>query len=232
MVDQSLLPLAEKLLLAVKKQVKTRPIREALANTDLTQLKRALSNDLHKKAFWINLYNAYYQILRGEEDLPYPEIYRKPAFTIAGKRFSLDDLEHGILRRYRYKHDPKEWNVNFKPGLLRSLMVDTLDYRIHFALNCGAASCPPIAFYQVERLDQQLDLATQSFLESESEFNVADKTIHTTALFDWFADDFGGEKGIQQIFLHQLEQDVSDWRMVYKDYSWEENLGNFISEPV
>jgi thiol-disulfide isomerase/thioredoxin len=32
-----------------------------------------------------------------------------------------------------------------------------VDYRIHFALNCGAKSCPPIVYYSPEKLDQQLE---------------------------------------------------------------------------
>ena len=50
-----------------------------------------------------------------------------------------------------------------------------------FALNCGAKSCPPIAFYNAADIDAQLDLATQAFLEGESEFDDEQKIIHTIA---------------------------------------------------
>ena len=40
------------------------------------------------------------------------------------------------------------------------MAVDVIDFRIHFALNCGAKSCPPIAFYSYDKINDQLDLAT------------------------------------------------------------------------
>lgn len=33
------------------------------------------------------------------------------------------------------------------------------DPRVHFALSCGARSCPPIRAYQPRRIDEELDLA-------------------------------------------------------------------------
>ena len=40
-----------------------------------------------------------------------------------------------------------------------------MDYRIHFALNCGAKSCPAISFYSAKTLDQQLTTAENNFIE-------------------------------------------------------------------
>jgi hypothetical protein len=59
---------------------------------------------LKKKTFWINIYNAFYQILREKEKVDKQIIYKKKLFKIADTMFSLDDVEHGILRRYRYKY--------------------------------------------------------------------------------------------------------------------------------
>merc|ERR1719184_519606 len=42
-----------------------------------------------------------------------------------------------------------------------------LDPRLHFALNCGARSCPPIRIYTEERINSQLEMATESFLSQE-----------------------------------------------------------------
>ena len=44
-----------------------------------------------------------------------------------------------------------------------SLVVE-LDPRIHFTLNCGATSCPPIRVYSAPNLDSQLNRAAASFL--------------------------------------------------------------------
>ena len=62
--------------------------------------------------------------------------------------FSLDDIEHGILRRNARNH------IEVGDSKLTH-MVDKVDYRIHFALNCGAQSCPAIAFYTIASLEKR-----------------------------------------------------------------------------
>lgn len=220
--------LSEQLLLAVKKQENTSALQEEMAGIPLPILKTELADDDRKKAFWVNVYNAYYQILRIDKQMDKPDIYRKRAFIIAGEPFSLDDVEHGILRKFRYKYSLGYLANPFTSRLIKDLAVDDLDYRIHFALNCGARSCPPIAFYKVKNIDSQLDLATQAFLEGETDFDKENKVVYTTALFQWFAGDFGGKKGVRQIYQQQLGKDISGYSIKYKEYSWEDDLGNFV----
>ena len=107
-------------------------------------------------------------------------------------------------------------------------MVHQLDYRIHFSLNCGAKSCPPIAFYRAKEIDDQLNLATRSFLESETEFNDEEKKAWVTRIFLWFYADFGGNKGIRAILTEQLGRDVNLYKIKYKSYSWDDDLENFV----
>ena len=62
-----------------------------------------LSNDKLRKAFWINIYNAYtkYLIVSRKINrtlLHKPWIFFLPKINIGGHKFSLDDIEHGILR--------------------------------------------------------------------------------------------------------------------------------------
>ena len=108
------------------------------------------------------------------------------------------------------------------------MAVDKIDYRIHFALNCGAVSCPPIAFYKAENLDSQLNLATQSFLESETVWDHDKKVAKVTALFKWFYADFGHTKGIKEIYKNQLDVDMTGYSIKYREYSWEDDLENFV----
>jgi len=220
--------LSEQLLLNVKMEEDTFLIREELKGITPHVLKQSLINDDKKKAFWINIYNAYYQILR-KENVVKPEIYKKKLFTIAGNLFSLDDVEHGILRRYRYKYSFGFFANLMAPKFIKEHAVDKLDYRIHFALNCGAKSCPPIAFYKSSNINGQLDMATQSFLEGETQFDDDKKEITTTTLFKWFYADFGKTKGIKRIYKEQLNKDISDYKINYSEYSWEDELGNFVS---
>lgn len=214
------------ILLAVKMGEDHAVLRKQLSSYDIQVLKETLNNDNKKKTFWINVYNAYYQILR-KQGHDKPDIYKKKLFNIAGQDFSLDDVEHGILRRYRYKYSLGLFANIFTPRLIKELAVDKLDYRIHFALNCGAKSCPPIAFYKLTNLDQQLDLACQSFLEGETRYDEEQKQVYVTALFQWFAADFGGKPGIKRIYKEQLDRDLSGYAIKYDDYSWEEDLDNY-----
>jgi uncharacterized protein (UPF0179 family) len=52
-----------------------------------------------------------------------------------------------------------------------------LDCRIHFALNCGVKDCPAIAFYNSEKINEQLEFAKISFLQAETTLN-SEKNNH------------------------------------------------------
>lgn len=220
--------LSKLLLLSVKEQKPTDEIQSEISKIPLKKLKEKLNNDTEKKTFWINLYNAYFLILRTELNLSKPKIYTEKVITIANHNFSLDDIEHGILRRYRYKYSLGYFPNFFTRKLIKELAVSKIDYRIHFALNCGAKSCPPIAFYNSEKIALQLDDVTQSFLEFETDFDHSKKVMYTTMLFKWFLGDFGGIKGIKKIYQQQLKKDISNYKIKFKPYSWEENLNNFM----
>ncbi len=229
LMNLSIIDISKQLLLAVKNNNETTRFTLELSFTPLEVLEQSLQDDSKKKAFWINIYNAYFLILRKELRLNKPQIYRAKIIKIAGCYFSLDDIEHGTLRKYRYKYSLGFIANLFAPKLIKQLAVTTIDYRIHFALNCGAKSCPPIAFYNTDTIDEQLDLATQSFLENETDFFENKKEVHVTMLFKWFLKDFGGFSGIREIYKTQLGKNISNHVIKFKPYSWEENLDNFVS---
>jgi len=115
------------------------------------------------------------------------------------------------------------------PGKIeKQLRVDRLDYRLHFALNCGAKSCPPIAFYKPENINQQLDLATKAYLRGEAEYNEATNTVKLPTLMSWFRRDFGGKKKMIQL-LRQLSIVPADKnpKIKFKDYDWTLYLQNY-----
>ncbi len=223
--------LSETLLLNVKMEHDNNSaIKKQLEQLSLSDLKNRLSTDNFKKAFWINIYNAYFQILRKQQNVQKPDIYRKKLVLIAGRLFSLDDIEHGILRKYRYKYSLGLLAKWFTPKIIKQLAVDTLDYRIHFALNCGAKSCPPIAFYKLATLDHQLDMSSQSFLEGETKIDHENKLVYTSQLFKWFAFDFGGIQGIKQVITKYLDVDLSQYSLRFTEYAWDEALDNFVED--
>lgn len=220
--------LSEKLLLAIKTNHSPDNFLFQLENYSLNQLKKDLNNDAAKKAFWINIYNAFFQIFRKVNQLNKPEIYREKLIKIAAENFSLDDIEHGILRKYRYKYSLGFLPNIFTRRLIKKLAVDKIDYRIHFALNCGAKSCPPIAFYSLEKIESQLQMATLSFLAGDTDLVEEKKEIHITQLFKWFLADFGGKDGIRKILNEHLNIESKGYSLIFKPYSWEENLENYV----
>lgn len=214
---------SEQLLLALKSEQNFEAFVSSLEKVSLDELK----SDSAKKAFWINIYNSFFLILRKIKKIEKSEIYTTQQIPIAGQLFSLDDVEHGILRRYRYKYSLGFLPNIFTPKRIKNLTVSKIDYRIHFALNCGAESCPPIAFYSLAKIDAQLEMATLSFLETETDIYQDKREIHISRLFQWFLADFGGTRGVRNILKEKLDMNTKDYKLVYKEYSWKEDLGNF-----
>jgi len=215
------------LLLHVKMKANTNLEEMALKNRSIIQLQNELKTDDAKKSFWINVYNAYFQLLIGKYKGQRKGLFSKKEIFIAQTRFSLDDIEHGILRKYTWK-----WSLGYIPDpfvslLTRNLAVEKTDYRIHFALNCGVKSCPPIAFYIFNNIDKQLNDAMFSFLISETTINNQTKIIKTSKLLHWYKGDFGGSKGIKTIISKVFESDLTKYKLVYNKYNWESQLENY-----
>ncbi len=222
--------LAEHLLSAVKSESATHDLEHELDSLKMEELMAGLSNDAAKKAFWINLYNAYFQILSIREKKKNPEIFKGRLIPVAGHSFSLDDIEHGILRRYRWKYG-MGYLPQFLPSkIIKQLAVSKTDFRIHFALNCGAKSCPPIAFYDHTQLDAQLEVATKSFLHSETEMDTVNKIVFVSKILQWFKGDFGGSRGILSMLSKVLEFDFTGYEIRFKEYDWTAQLRNYSSE--
>lgn len=220
--------ISEQLLLALKLDQPFGDLVAQLASIDQGDFDLKVVSDDAKKTFWINVYNAYFLILRKHHKVAKPLIYNVKEILIAGKNMSLDDIEHGILRRYRLKVSLGYLPNVFAPSWIKKWAVKELDYRIHFALNCGAVSCPPIAFYRVENIAQQLSLATTSFLENETKINHETKTIYSTKLFQWYQGDFGGTTGIKKLLSNLFEQNLQAYKLLYIDYDFTDDLDNFL----
>lgn len=225
-MENVLIKLSGELLIATKTGSDTIELIAALKKYTVNTLIEELDTDIKRMTFWINIYNAYFLILK-YKGITKPDIYKQKYFQLVDGILSLDDIEHGILRRYRVKLSLGYLPNIFVSRIIKQLAVEKLDWRIHFALNCGAKSCPPIAFYKLESLHEQLDLATLSYLESDTEIDDVEKTIRVTQLFKWYQGDFGGKKGVRAILSDYLGVNVNDYSLGYTDYSWEENLTNF-----
>jgi len=186
-------------------------------------------------AFWINCYNAGTQLLlethpgRYESPLRMVRFFLASAITVGGTALALDRIENGLLRGGRSKYGlgylPKFLVTSFE----HRYRLDGCDPRIHFALNCGAESCPPIRAYEPGRIDDQLDLATRSYLDSTVEYDPDAGTVSVPRVFLWFRGDFGGRSGIHA-FLRRydaLPADVTP-TLDYRSWDWEKAAGKFV----
>lgn len=191
-------------------------------------------------AFWINLYNVLildatvtFGVSRSvtEGRLGVVSFFRRAAYNVGGQRFSANDIEHGVLRANR-----PSWAIpgpqfgRADPRL--AWRLPTLDPRIHFALNCASRSCPPIGVYDAERIDAQLDLAAASFLASDVAIDARAGVVRLSAIFKWYAGDFGGRAGVLAFLKERLpDGEGRDWlrrqdpyvKLIYRPYDWRLN---------
>ena len=225
--NRKLLSLSQDLLYAVKTEKPTADLERDLSALSAADLANGLPDDRSRNLFWVNLYNAWYQLFAVRDGLDRPKIFTYRGILFKGFSLTLDDIEHGILRRYRSKY-----SLGYLPQLLPAQVVKDLavrkpDFRIHFALNCGARSCPPIAFYEYELLEEQFDLAAKSFLNAETTVDEDKKLVHATRIMEWFSADFGGKAGQLKILSKYLGRDLSGYSIRYRDYDWTDALMNF-----
>jgi hypothetical protein len=225
---------SEQFLRAIRYEEPTASHEETLAAYDSDDLAAGLDTDGGRIAFWCNLYNGATQLLLEDK----PETYEKrrkffslPAITVAGKSLSLDDIEHRILRRSYSKLTLGYIRNPFRGAFARQHELSKRDPRIHFVLNCGAESCPPIAAYTREAIDDQLDMATAGYLETAVEYDPDAGTAHVPRLMLWFRADFGGKSGILSV-LREYDQIPRNETpsLSYKDWSWSLAPGDFADE--
>jgi hypothetical protein len=219
--------LSGKLLLGVKMKEDTVALEQQLKNNSIQQLTNELVSDDAKKCFWINIYNSFYQIIVNRSNSNATGIYKRKEIIIGQSAFSLDEIEHGILRRSRLKWSLGHLANPFASKWIKSLAVDQVDYRIHFALNCGAKSCPPIAFYSLQDIEEQLNDAMHSFILSETIIDRNNKIITSSKILFWYIGDFGGTKAIRKIISKVFEIDLASYKTKYSSYNWDSALDNF-----
>lgn len=228
MSENKLVDLSQKLLIQVKYNKSISSLLDDLKRVSIVDLKDELHSDDLKKVFWLNIYNAIFQYLRIEISIDKEHIYKEKYLEIAGLYFSLDDIEHGILRKNKSKYSLGYFSKLFQEKTLKQLAVKVLDFRIHFALNCGAKSCPPITIYTLIDLDSQLQNAMSDFINIESDFNKKNNELNVSRLFLWYLADFGGRKGVKNIHSHYIKFDQSKTKLINKPFDWGEKLSNYV----
>lgn len=143
-------------------------------------------------AYWINLYNAktlevvldHYPV-RSIRDIDLGGgLFRrgpwsKELLTVEGVGISLDDIEHNIVR---------------------PLFDDPLS---HYGLNCASYSCPNLAgrAYSGDNISTLLSQGASDYICHPRGVSVSDGRIAASKIYSWYADDFGGRRGLKPHWL-------------------------------
>ncbi len=166
-------------------------------------------------AYWINAYNAFTVKLIVDN---YPvesiknlgpsikiplvsDVWHYKFFKIGGQEFSLDEIEHSILR--------KEFD----------------EPRIHFAINCASVSCPPLLneAFETKTIDAQLDRVAKGFINSTRN-KITPDAVQISSIFSWFKGDFT-KNGSLIDFLNKYSKVKikSNAKVSHLDYNWSLN---------
>lgn len=143
-------------------------------------------NEAH--AYWINLYNAKTLEVVAEA-YPVKSIkdidlggslfgggpWKARIMTVSGRDLSLDMIEHDIVR---------------------PLFSDPMS---HYGLNCASYSCPNLATraFTGSNVDALLEENARAYVGHPRGVVVKGGRITASKIYDWYADDFGGEGNLK-----------------------------------
>jgi hypothetical protein len=193
-----------------------RAVVASLAASDPTRL----ASREERIAFWIDAYNVLaidlvvqggpVASIRDLGSLLRP-VWKREAGRIGGRAYTLDEIEHGILR---------------KAG----------EPRIHAAIVCASVSCPSLARepFRAATLDAQLAAALRRFLADPRKGARLDPergVLTLSPIFDWFADDFAPAGGALAFVRPSLPEATRAWLAQHEgrvaldwfDYDWSLN---------
>lgn len=136
-------------------------------------------------AYWINLYNAatldvvldawpVSSITKIDSPILQRGPWGRKVVTVQGRRLSLDDIEHRILR--------PTWR----------------DVRIHYAVNCASLGCPNLAAkpYRAETLQAMLDEAARAYVNHSRGFARVGGKLVASNIYSWYQKDWGSEAAV------------------------------------
>ena len=205
------LSISADLLYEVKTGGDVAALREHLATLERDRLSRALSSRRGRLAFWLNCYNAYAQLLLEAEPsllegglLDRFKFFARDRIPIGGVWLSLADIEHGMLRGSKHP-----WGLGYLPrpfpsSFEREFRLESTDPRIHFALGCGSEFGPPTTVYSPADCDEDLDVATEWYVEENVSYDPGREIATVPRLFLWYRGDFRGDGGVVG-FLREYE---------------------------
>ncbi len=220
----------------VDRMIHDLPVERHLAifrslNSD--ELAAQLDTDSKRLAFWINIYNGFTQYFLKQDPSLYIKdrgaFFKKPQIPIAGYQLSMHEIEHGVLRR-----GATIWSLGYvrllwaRSDFARKFAVDSVDYRIHFALNCGALSCPPVVAYHLPVVERQLDDSSALYLQQQVQYDIKTGTLFVPRLLLWFTGDFGSRRDKLEILQHHGALPAGKiGSLKYLPYDWSIFINNY-----
>jgi hypothetical protein len=185
-------------------------------------------------AFWINVFNA--GVLRDAPELELEvdgaeqdmrAFFERSRLTIFGQLFSLDDIYHGLLRGNVPAHGRLHAPMKRDDPRLAYTPI-AFDERLHFALFRGARSSPAFRVFEAGKLDLQLEEAAAQYIRRMAQVEGDGSVLVAPKLLQWYADDFGGERGVLEFVLRLLddaaleraERNIGRIRLRYGTFDW------------
>ena len=160
-------------------------------------------------AYWINLYNAFTVQLILEAypinsimDLEGGMVWTQRSMAIDGNLYTLDAIEKQLL-----------WEQFKEP-------------RIHFVLNCAAASCPPLLnkAYTKDNLQQYYEQQTRAFINDPAHNTIDANVVEVSQIFNWYAHHFGGAQQLVPYLNNYTYSPIQEQATVaFKVYDWSLN---------
>jgi len=186
--------------------------------------------------FWLNVYNAlvlHGVIARevGDSVRSVGDFYSESKYRVGGHEFSLDDIEHGLLRM----------NAAPRRGARRPMREDDprqalapilFDERVHFAMYSACRSSPALTVFGAATIEDELEAAARAHLRAHVRLANGGAALLVPKIFDWYEADFGGTDGVRAFVIARLERDEDveaiDRRgrrvaLKYQEFDWSLN---------
>jgi len=206
-----------------------------LASAELQVVNLFHLSNQEKKVFFINIYNMltiHGIIEHGSPNNMFRRnwFFSSISYNIGGHRYTLNDIEHGILRGNKTPPGAFFRLIPSNDVRAPNILSDQLDPRIHFALVCGAKGCPPVRIYSIDEIDEQLNIATESYLENE--IKVRNDKIFLPKLLQWYKSDFPKNNELLNWICDYVSDDLKEkirellnthYDIAYNDYNWNLN---------
>ncbi|CAF1256755.1 unnamed protein product [Rotaria magnacalcarata] len=202
-LQKKMLNLKARFIDASGRLVNYRRLRASNVYSDLCEMVNRLTTislenvtENERKTFFINLYNILtIHGIASVNDLPKSvldlnQFWKTTSYKVGSYFYSIDDIQHGVLRGNKPHSNCTQRHLTFNDPRIKYAMR-RCDPRIHFALNCGARSCPQIAIYSSTNLEKALNMATTSFCNAEVDILLENAEVRLSKLFLWYKNDFG-----------------------------------------